>query len=400
MRTTTSVAAGLAVVGALLALPATSATAERADRPSPCDGSVPFVSGQDGYATFRIPAVVQAPDGALVTYAEGRVSESDTGNIDVVSKRSDDGGCTWSALRVVSDFGADTVGNPTPVLDPTTGRLVLLTVRNGGSITEAEILRGEATPETTRRVYVQTSADDGLTYTEPREITSSAKQETWRWYATAPGHAIALTRGRHAGRLVVPANHSSAPPAGSADTGEEDKYYGGHSLYSDDHGATWQIGFVDDTYDGYLNSNETTAAQLPDGRVYFNTRDQNGASPGTRGDGYSTDGGESLVDGYQVQATLDGPVVQGSLLQLAGRRAPLLYSGPRHPDARAVMSIRVSEDAGATWQTATDVSGVPAAYSDLVQLDRHTIGIYYETGATGTYERIEFRRLDLRDILR
>ncbi|MRT44952.1 exo-alpha-sialidase, partial [Xylella fastidiosa subsp. multiplex] len=105
--------------------------------------------------------------------------------------------------------------------------------------------------------------------------------------ATGPGHAVALTRGRHAGRLLVPANHSAAPPAGSSDTGQEAKYYGAHALYSDDGGRTWQLGFVDDSYDGTDNSNESTAAQLPDGRLYFSARDQNGSSVGNRLDTYS-----------------------------------------------------------------------------------------------------------------
>jgi sialidase-1 len=359
---------------------------------------VPFVSGTDGYDIFRIPAVVQSPGGDVLAFAEGRESGSDSGDIDIVLRRSTDGGCTWEPLQVVSDMGANTIGNPAPVFDPATGQLILLSVRNGGDTHESEILRGEATPEGTRRVFVQTSDDEGLSFSEPREITASAKQANWRWYATTPGHAIALATGPYAGRLVVPANHSAAPPAGSTDTGAEAKYYGGHTLYSDDHGQTWHIGFVEDNYNGFINSNETTAAQLPDGRVYFNTREHNGSAPGTRADAYSLDGGQSLEPTYRPQAALEGPVVQGSVLQLEGKKAPLLYSGPRHPSSRAVMSIRASYDGGVTWNRTEDISGLPAAYSDLVQLDQRTVGLLYETGADYTYATIEFRRLDVKDV--
>jgi sialidase-1 len=363
-----------------------------------CTSSVPFVSGTDGYGVFRIPAVLQSPDGYVLAFAEGRSSGSDTGNIDIVLKRSNDGGCTWGPLQVVSDMGANTIGNPAPVFDRHTGDVVLLSVRNSGDVHESEILRGNATPEQSRRVFVQRSTDSGETFSEPHEITSTTKLTNWRWYATTPGHAIALATGEHAGRLVVPANHSAAPPADSADTGAEAKYYGGHTLYSDDHGQTWHIGFVEDKYNGYINSNETTAAELPDGRVYFNTREHNGSSPGVRADGYSSDGGETLDGSYRPQAALDGPVVQGSVLQLDGKKSPLLFSGPRHPSSRAVMSIRASYDGGTTWTTTEDLSGLPAAYSDLVQLDKATVGILYETGADYTYATIEFRRLDVKAV--
>jgi sialidase-1 len=241
---------------------------------------------------------------------------------------------------------------------------------------------------------VQHSDDDGRTWSAPREITAEAKLPNWRWYATGPGHAIALRRGEHAGRLVVPANHSIAPPAGSTDTGAEAKYYGGHVLYSDDGGATWHIGYVDDNPDGYVNVNETTIAELPDGRLYLNTREHNGSAPGTRADAYSADGGETFERPFRPQVTLVGPVVQGSTLQI--RHGPLLFSGPADPSSRAGMAVRISHDDGITWRNALPISGVPAAYSDLVALGGSSVGLLYETGDFGPNETIAFRRFSLR----
>jgi len=381
-------------VAAVLALSA--GTPAAGTGPGRCVESVPFRAGADGYASYRIPAVVQTGDGALLAFAEGRRGgSSDTGDIDIVLRRSTDDGCTWSPQQVVTDQGPNTIGNPAPVVDPATGDLVLLSVRNG-PVTEAQILRGEANAEDSRRVFVQRSADHGRTFDEPREITSSTKLADWRWYATTPGHAIAL----RTGRLVVPANHSVAPPAGSADTGAESKYYGGHSLYSDDGGQTWQIGYVDDNTNGYINVNETTAAELPDGRIYFNTRDHNGTAPGNRADAYSSDGGVTLQRPFRPQATLVAPVVQASVLQLRGKNAPLLFSGPADPSARVAMTLRISRDAGTTWTTAMALSGLPAAYSDLVQLDESTVGVLYETGDFGANETITFRRVAVRDLVR
>ncbi|MEU6550121.1 sialidase family protein [Streptomyces sp. NPDC046915] len=362
-----------------------------------CASSVPYVSGEGGYDTYRIPATVATRAGTLLAFAEGRHSGAgDTGDIDVVLRRSTDGGCTWGPLRVVAAGDGDTRGNPAPVVDPRTGAIVLLTSYNSGAVTEAQIMRGEVTPEQGRRVFVQRSRDDGRHFTRPRDITGEVKPPGWRWYATGPGHAVALTRGPHAGRLVVPANHSAAPPAGSPDTGQEAKYYGAHALYSDDGGRGWRLGFVDDSYDGLDNANESTAAQLPDGRLYFSSRDQNGSSPGNRLDTYSGDGGETLDRPYGVQPTLDDvPVVEGSVLQLRGPGAPLLFSAPSLPTARRSMAIWRSTDDGATFGKALTLSDQPAAYSDLVQTGPDSVGILYETGTAGPYEMIEFRRLDL-----
>jgi sialidase-1 len=392
---------GAALVATLAAANAPSVAAEPAStgRPARCTSSVPFTSGTEGYTGFRIPAVVATRSGTLLAFAEGRQSGlGDAGNIDTVLKRSTDGGCTWGPLQVVHDSGANTSGNPAPVVTAT-GRVVLLTTYNGGTATESAIMRGEVPPEQSRRVFVQYSDDEGATWTAPREITDSAKAANWRWYATGPGHAVRLTRGPHRGRLVVPANHSIAPPAGSPDLGTEARYYGGHSLYSDDDGQTWRIGYVDDNPDGVVNVNETTLTELPDGRLYLNTREHNGSAPGNRADAYSVDGGQNLQLPFRPQATIVGPVVQGSVLQLGGAPdAPLLYSGPADPAARAALTLRVSTDEGAAWRPSLALSGLPAGYSDLVQLDRDTVGVLYETGNFGPYETITFRRVPVRDL--
>jgi sialidase-1 len=373
--------------GLVAILPGTALSAPSGGPSARCDSSVPYTSGTEGYHTFRIPAVLRTRT-ALLAFAEGRQGGAgDAGDIDLVLKRSTDGGCTWGPLQVVYDSGPNTSGNPAPVLTAS-GRVVLLSTYNGGTASEAAIMRGEVPPEQSRRVFAQTSDDDGKTWSTPREITAQAKAADWRWYATGPGHAVRL----RSGRLLVPANHSTAPTAGTTDTGTEAKYYGAHSLYSDDNGATWQIGFTDDNPNGYVNSNESTAAELPDGRVYVNTREHNGTAPGNRADAYSRDGGQTLEVPYRPQGTIVGPVVQGSVLQVTG--GPLVYSGPADPAARAVLTLRVSTDGGATFRPAVALSGLPAAYSDLVQLDG-VVGVLYETGNFGANETITFRRVPL-----
>ncbi|MEU7298920.1 sialidase family protein [Streptomyces sp. NPDC007206] len=349
-----------------------------------CAGSLPYVSGRGGYAVYRIPALVRTRHGTLLAFAEGRRDgPADTGAIDVVLRRSTDGGCSWGPLTVVAAGRGDTRGNPAPVVDPRTGAVVLVTCSNSGRLTEEQIRRGEGE----RRVFVQRSRDDGRHFTAPADITASVKRPGWTWYATGPGHAVALTRGPHAGRLLVPADHSFGPGS---------PYGGGHALYSDDGGRTWHLGFVTEPHDGAIRPNETTAAQLPDGRVYFNARDQYGSAPGNRLDTYSSDGGTTLDRPYAVQPALNAvPVVQGSLLQLRGRKAPLLFSAPSAPTARRALALWSSTDSGRTFSRLLTLSNRPAAYSDLVQLGPGMVGVLYETGGKHAYDTLEFRRLAL-----
>ncbi|WP_394838078.1 glycoside hydrolase [Pendulispora rubella] len=372
--------------------PVTATTASPAAAGS-CTSSVPFTSGTEGYHTFRIPAVVRTRFGSVLAFAEARRdSAGDSGAIAVVSKTSHDGGCSWGPLSVVSSNGDATAGNPSPAV-AWNGDIVLLTTRNG-RVTEKQIMSGAASAADTRRVFVQRSTDGGRSWSPARDITADTKAANWRWYATGPGHAIVLQHGVHAGRIVVPSNHSSAPPEGSPDVGTEAKYYGGHAIISDDGGRTWRIGFTDGPVDGIIAPNESTVAELSNGVLYFNSRNQ-GSAPQHRVDAYSSDGGESLDAPYAVQDTLVTPKVEGSVLPARGA---LFYSGPSQANTRAAMRIRVSHDDGATWADGYSVSTLPAAYSDLVQLDPATLGLLYETGSTGPYETMVFQRIPLREV--
>lgn len=354
--------------------------------PEPCAASVPYRSGASGYHTFRIPAALHVPGGALLAFAEGRRNSSaDDGDIDLVLRRSLDGGCTWQPMQLVADAGKDTVGNPVPVIDPRTGDIVLLTCRTIGGVTKRQVMSGKAAASV-RRVYVQRSTDGGRTWSAQRDITGSVKSADWRWYAVGPGHAVALRHGSHRGRLLVPANHSSGTTGLS----------GAHSLYSDDGGHTWRIGYVSGSVSGPLSLNESTLAELPDGTVYINARDHDRTAEGTRADAYSADGGLTLSVPFRPQPRLTGPTVQGSVLQVFGRpwkKGPLLYSGPSHPDRRLRMQVRASDDGGRSWRPVWSVSKDPAGYSDLVQTGASAVGLLYETGPLSSHDTIRFTPL-------
>jgi sialidase-1 len=341
-----------------------------------------FASGGDGYHTFRIPVIVKALNGDLLAFAEGRRNgEGDAGNIDIVLKRSVDGGRTWGSIQLVQDEWDDStsdvaIGNPCVVvdrLDPEhRGRIWLAFLRNN------------------RRVFVTYSDDHGATWSPRDEITSTAKNSDWGWYATGPGHGIQLTRGDRAGRLIIPSDHQPADGNG----------WGAHVLYSDDYGQSWRLGAVDThPNSGSVHPNENTAVELTDGRLYVNARDQNGSDPASRLVAYSSDGGLSYDAPFVAEPAITGPVVQGSVVRLMARDAgdpcdALIYSGPGDSKRRRDLTIWVSLNEGRTWNVETVLHPGPAAYSDLVSLGEAHLGVLYEAG-DNLYEQILFAPLDL-----
>lgn len=337
-----------------------------------------YRKGLQGYDTFRIPAVVRTDAGVLLAFAEGRKSgRGDSGDIDLVLRTSADGGRTWGELRVLADNGEGVFGNPAPVIDRRDGSIHLLCVRQPADCHEGDIRGGN---KGSRDPYALRSDDGGETWSEPRALLQ-AKREDWRWYATGPCHGIQLERGEHAGRLVIPANHSV--PGGGANS-----FLGAHLVYSDDGGATWELGAVEDGHvgDDRINPSECTVVELADGRVLVNTRDQHGHSPATRAVTFSLDGGETVTGPFAQEPALVGPVCQGALLRSS---KALLFSGPSDPGRRHRLALRRSEDEGVTWTESRVIYAGPAAYSDLVLLDEGEVGCLFEAD---DYARIAFVR--------
>jgi sialidase-1 len=360
--------------------------AQPAAEPAAAGGSAPFVDDSvlfqqktEGYSCFRIPAVVHATNGDVLAFAEGRVADcGDDGDIDIVLKRSTDGGKTWGPLQVVSDGNGSTHGNPVPIVDNRTGRIVLVTTHNGPE---------PCTNGCDRDPYVQTSDDSGATWTAPRELTD-AKLPSWNfWYATGPMHGIQLEHGPHAGRLVLGANFETYDGVGP-------HVYGTHLLYSDDSGETWHIGATTSRDDGSVIAQEVTVVELTDGRIYALARER-GTDPGNRAYAISSDGGQTFDKPFRTIPQLVVPDVQGSLLRFDSHR--ILFSAPAHPAAREVMTVRSSYDEArsfGTWQQSKVFWWGPSAYSDMVRLDGDQAGLLYEAGVASPYESIRWARFD------
>ncbi|MER6681495.1 sialidase family protein [Streptomyces olivaceoviridis] len=381
--------AALAAAGTVLPfLPAHPAHAQPAGGSPAFEQQVLFKAAQDpGYACFRIPAVVRTADGALLAFAEGRVLNcGDAADIDIVLKRSTDGGRTWGPLQVVNEGAGDTHGNPAPVVDRVTGRVWLAQTYNTGRTDSA----GCSVP-CDRTPHLQYSDDGGWTWSPPRDLSPEILPADWNsWYATGPVHGIQLTRGRHAGRLVFGVN---------TETWDGSRVTANHTalIVSDDHGGHWRIGATDTwpvAADGTFRQkpSELTLAERGDGSVLVSGREQDGTDLGHRTQAVSRDGGGSFTAPFRDLPDLYTPQVQGSLLQLGDR---LLLACPGDPDRRRTMMIRSSYDGGRTWDgvdrgtvVTTDWSG----YSDLVRVDSGTIGLLYEGGAVDARDEIRFAR--------
>lgn len=327
-----------------------------------------FRSGEGGYHTYRIPALIATRQGTLLAFCEGRKGGGgDSGDIDLLLKRSEDQGRTWSAAQVVADFGTDTIGNPAPVIDRKSGAIVMLLTRNPGTVTEAQIINGTAAG--TRTVWLVRSEDDGRTWTTPVEITASVKRPDWTWYATGPGNGIQLRDGR----MVVPCDHIVA---GS-------KAYFSHVVVSDDGGRTWALGG-----DAGPRTNESAVVELRDRSLLLNMRTIRWEN--RRAVAVSRDRGASWSEPRLEPALVD-PVCQGSMIRYGKHR--LLFSNAA--DVKRVrMTVKCSRDEGKTWAVSRLVHEGPSAYSSLAELKKGRVGLLYERGTQRPYELITFARFD------
>ena len=330
-----------------------------------------FISGQEGYHTFRIPALITLPKGRILAFAEGRrLDANDAGDIDLVLKISDDGGQTFGPLKVVAASGGNTAGNPCPIYDKSTGQVVLMFNRNQSDGHQNAIEAGKSA----RTVHITFSADGGDTWQPERDITVQTKLPNWTWHAVGPNHGMQLA----SGRLLVPCNHSEF----LEDAGKSGPYRS-HTLYSDDHGATWQIG--EDIAD---HTTECVVSQLQDGRILINIRLL--PCPGCRSMATSFNEGVSFVQHHTVEAQPD-PGCQGSMYVLTHQNQEyVLVTNASSVDARRRLVLHESTDGGEIWTESFVITEGPCAYSDLAQLDDSHIAVLYEAGQDYSHETITF----------
>ena len=304
-----------------------------------------------GYARFRIPGMITTKSGAVLAYCEARKEEGDWSAIDILMRTSTDGGKTFSSpvLLACGTKNSQTVNNP------------VMIASRGGTVhflycVEYGVLeRGGA-------IFYRKSADDGVTWTAPRELSAMTVPELRSVFATGPGHGIELTDGT----LFVPCwtvlKAHGQPP---------ESHHPGSvcALISNNGGSTWAVTpFVPDGE--ATDPNETAAAQLPDGTVVLSVRD---GKTHYRCASYSKNG-VSFTPIVRLP-NLPDPVCSAGMLAVGDT----LYLS--HCDDiifRRRLTLCRSRD-GIIWSKVCVIERGNAGYSDIASLEDRLL-ILYEKG--------------------
>jgi sialidase-1 len=355
----------------------------RADEPK-LDKTDLFLAGQARYETFRVPGIVVTNKGTVLVYCEARRgSRSDWADIEILLCRSTNGGKTWAPPQRIADAGKETINNAAAIIDRDSDRIHFLFCRNY------------------HQCFYMFSDDDGATFSEPREITSSferfREQYDWHVLATGPGHGIQLRNGR----LLVPVWLSTEtrhhrPSAVSV-------------IYSDDHGETWEAGEIVCAHpDPLINPSETIAAQLSDGRVMLNIRNENRNY--RRALSFSEDGATGWSP-VRFDEYLYEPICMAAIInypqEVGGDARTFLFTNPNSESNpkqhgkhdfryRENVTVRMSRDDCKTWPVSRVLEKGISGYSDLAVGPDGTIYCIYERGGANgmAYEKLTLARFN------
>lgn len=360
-------------------------------------------------------------NGDIVVFFQGMDTNShDYGVHSILMVRSTDGGRTFGSPTTVYRLTASTTPAFTNrtnylftgccVIDAATGRMHLnFTLNQNGG--------GADTPATTGDVRaMHTHSDDnGLTWSVPVDISSSVKKTAsnqtlpwdataapWGWIVFGPGSGCQLTRGAHAGRIVMPAVHRYT-------TNNSGKSFI-HFVASDDNGESWYIlgGPRETTHDDLLN--ETACAEYGEGEVYALCRQVSGSNHyairslsgggSVWGDAIAQDGVTLSFDGATPTTLLRGNACQTSLCRTPDGTLYALF--PHDTTLRSNGRLWKSTNGGVTWDDARYLNRYPFGYSGLLAVDNGSILALFEntvdyagavSDSTVWYQRLDVLRV-------
>ena len=312
--------------------------------------------GDYNSTNWRIPAICCLSDGSLLAVCDKRkYNESDLPeDIDIVIRRSNDNGRTWSEPQtIVEGTGRKQGFGDAALVECQNGDVVCVFVGGNGLF--------QSSQDDPIRSYVCRSSDKGKTWSEPEDITF----QLWGDHATRPQCRSyeASFFGSGNGLLKLKSNNRL------------DNFV----VYSDDNGLTWKVSKM-----AYQGGDEAKLMELVDGRVLISVR-QNGA----RGYNYSTNGG--LAWGTQGRwECMKSNACNGDMLRLAATDCGdscniLLHSIPNSMERRNV-SIFVSYDEGQTWQDPVLLFDGPSVYSSMTLLKNGSVGVLLEENPNGACE--------------
>ena len=322
-----------------------------------------FQPGDYNSAHYRIPAIITAQDGVLVAVCDKRkTSENDLpSDIDIVCKRSTDGGRTWSEpYNIVKGTGPDQ-GFGDCALAHSNDEKGLIVGFVGG-----QGLWG-STPSNPIRSYIAKSYDNGQTWTEPRDVTDFiigsncivSAHRMWRASFFGSGNGLRTSTGRI---MFVAAIREDTTMT----------LYN-HVVYSDDNGATWQV-----SERASVGGDEAKVVELVDGRILMSIRHHD-----NRWYNLSEDGGETWQASTSSWPEMLTPACNGDIIRYTSvnqgyDKNRLLHSVPYGTTSRKEVSVYVSYDEGETWPVRKCIVPYRSEYSSLCILPDGTIGLYVE----------------------
>lgn len=349
-------------------------------------------AGDDGAAAYRIPGLVTTSRGTLLAVYDVRHNSSKDlqQHIDIGLSRSTDGGRTWQRMRLPLSFADEGslpaaqngVGDPSILYDHTTHRAWVVAAWCHGMgygmawFNSAQGMDADATGQ----LVLAYSDDDGKTWSSPVNITPQVKRPEWYFLLQGPGRGITMRDGT----LVFPTQYIDA-----------DRMPHSAIMYSRDGGRTWHM------HEGpRTDTTEAQVAELPDGSLMLNMRDNRG---GSRAVAVTADLGATWHEHQSSRKALREPVCMASLISVAAEdnisgRDILLFSNPDNEKARRDITVKISFDGGNTWPAEKQVlldGGDGWGYSCLTMIDRETVGILYESSQA----HITFQAIPLKDLL-
>ena len=366
-------------------------------------GTVVRAAGQDGADTYRIPGLVTTNSGALVAVYDIRYNNSKDlqEDIDIGMSRSVDGGMTWEPMKVIMDMGEydglpqnlNGTGDPSILYDHVRNTIWVAALWMSGSASDKMLWwasRPGITPQETGQFILVKSTDDGVTWSQPINITEQIKDPAWQLLLQGPGRGITLSDGT----LVFPAQYKKDTGVKALDGGQ----YTAHStvVFSKDGGSSWHIGTG-----AKSNTTEAQVVELTEGSLMLNMRDDRnrtdkGATNG-RAVAITSDMGQTWTAHSSSNSALLEPNCMASLisadLNLNGvKKRVLFFSNPNDKTSRVDITVKASLDEGLTWPENLWIelfgpSGY--GYSCLTMVDPQHVGILYEGIKELYYQEIQ-----------
>ncbi len=350
-------------------------------------------AGDDGVVSYRIPGVITTNKGTIIgTYDVRHNSSADLQEyIDVAIHRSTDKGQTWEPMNVVMKYGEyagypkaqNGVGDPAILFDSKNNKTFLIAVWShaAGIGRSWQNSRDGFNIDRTPQLVLSESDDDGITWSEPRNITSQVKDSTWNFMLQGPGRGITMSDGT----LVFPAQYIDG-----------DRMPYSCLIYSKDGGKSWKRHNAPRS-----NTTEAQVVELEPGTLMLNMRDNRG---GSRAVAITKDLGKTWAKHPSSRSALREPVCMASIIKVKANenitgKEMLVFSNPNTTDGRYNMTIKVSFDGGNTWNESDQLlidSDWSAGYSCLTLIDKETIGILYECSGTP----LAFQTIKIEDLIK